>query len=80
MSGLGGGSAPSVSAGGAAGTTSGTFNLGLTGQKGIKGFDGGTTTGTSPPGGASFWGGSYGAGGDGPTSAGIQGLCLILEW
>jgi hypothetical protein len=79
MSGLGGGGA-STTTGGAAGTTSGTFSFGLDGQKGIKGFDGGTSVATAPPGGASFWGGGYGRGGNGPGGTGAAGFCLVLEW
>jgi hypothetical protein len=81
MSGLGGGGATSVSSMGSAGTTSGTFTFGLNGQKGMRGFDAGTSNSTvAPPGGASFWGGGYGAGGDGPGGTGASGFCLVLEW
>jgi hypothetical protein len=81
MSGLGGGSS-GTSSGGSAGTTSGTFSFGLDGQKGITGQDstGGTPRSAVPPGGASFWGGGYGRGGDGPSGTGAAGFCLVLEW
>jgi len=83
MSGLGGGGGsgnPSY-LGGGAGTTSGTFTFGLDGQKGIIGIDGtsGTPRAANPPGGASFWGGGYGRGGDGPSGTGASGFCFILE-
>jgi hypothetical protein len=81
MSGLGGGGGTSTGPGGSAGTTSGTFSFGLNGQKGINGRDFGTSTFfPQPPGGVSFWGGGYGAGGDNPSSTGVSGFCLILEW
>ena len=83
MSGLGGGGAVgSVNVlGVSAGTTSGTFSFGLNGQKGIKGQDTGSSSNQpAPPGGASFWGGGYGAGGDSPSGAGVSGFCFILEW
>jgi hypothetical protein len=81
MSGLGGGSSGSA-AGGSAGTTSGTFTFGLDGQKGITGQDStsGSPRSATPPGGASFWGGGYGRGGDGPSGTGAAGFCLVLEW
>jgi hypothetical protein len=85
MSGLGGGAGAVATGtggtGGSAGTTSGTFSFGLSGQRGIRGADTGATgVVTSPPGGASFWGGGYGRGADGPGGTGVSGFCLVLEW
>jgi hypothetical protein len=89
MSATGGGGAsggPRNELGGSAGTTSGTLSFGLTGQKGIVGttlINAGSGTNAQsaiPPGGASFWGGGYGCGGNGPAGTGVSGFCLILEW
>ena len=84
MSGLGGGAGVGTPnwTGGSAGTTSGTFTFGLDGQKGFLGIDGtsGSSRSALPPGGASFWGGGYGRGGDSPSGTGASGFCLVLEW
>jgi hypothetical protein len=54
----------------------------------LEGGIGQSTTSRAAVGGTSFWGGSYGRGGHGPSSGatntpgnpGSQGLCFILEW
>jgi hypothetical protein len=74
----GGGSIASTGQGGSAGNGSGSSNLNLEGQQG--------TWTTARTGGASFWGGGYGRGGNAPLTtnttggAGVQGVCFVLEW
>jgi hypothetical protein len=75
----GGGGSASGSQSGGGGGVSGTVSVGLEGGKGCA-------YAFSAAGGVSFWGGSYGRGGNVPVSnnttggAGVAGLCFILEW
>ena len=77
--GSGGTGSSGVTSGGSGGSATGTGALVLEGGKGAA-------WAISSAGGASFWGGGYGRGGNSPTSlnttggAGVAGLCFILEW
>jgi hypothetical protein len=74
----GGGGIYSTNFGGAVGDGSGSANLTLSGQRG--------SDGPARLGGVSFWGGSYGKGGNSPRTTntggegGLQGVCFVLEW
>ena len=85
-----GGSFTATGGGGGSGTSGGQSGGGGGGVSGAAGvaLEGGkgTSYGISSAGGPSFWGGSYGRGGNSPSSlnttggAGLQGICFILEW
>jgi len=72
--GAGGTDSTTTGIGGVGGATGGSVGFGLQGgQGGAAGY------GSYNVGGASFWGGGYGRGGD-SNNAGLNGICAIFEW